>query len=865
MTISHRLPSAPPPGPSQTQLQALQGAIPELLSVDPAQALALAQTCCALAGHTDCSEVAESQVLLGRALLAGGQQAEALAAFCRSAERFERLGQAIAGAEAHSFAGKLQLDLGRFDEAAWHLEQAVRLVQDQPEGRGIQATALNHLAIVNHHQGRVAEALRLLHQALYLREEEGNTTGQINCLTNIGGMQMWFGQYDEAVKSLTRAYTLYKTQPADLKLETPILHNLAHVHSMRGDNGLAIEVMEAAYKSAVGSGDRRIQATASLNLGGLYLDARQFDRAREYLQLALDLSRELKYQVGELSALDSLGNLYSQTEEPALASQTIGEALAIALEIGSRQGELEARLQLGRLHLRQGMLDAARRELEAALELASEIQSVKEQAEAHETLAEYFERRGDLAEALAHSRELTRIERELFNAERDRQTRNLSIQFEVERARHDAEIYRVRTDVEHEGRQRAEEQVRVRTAELARAQQEVVTRLAMAAEYRDDTTGEHTRRVGRTAARIALALGWPEGRANVLGIAARLHDVGKIGIPDSVLLKSGKLDSAEFRQMQTHTLIGARILSGGRSELLRLAEEIALTHHERWDGSGYPRGLRATQIPLAGRIVALADVFDALTQARPYKVAWSTHEALDEIRRQTGSHFDPELVETAVAVLTQPDTHSSDWGEEPLPLEQEDASHVLTVFEQLLVERTRELEQARAEAERLALTDSLTELGNRRALEQGLERTLKQAAEGRDPFTVLSFDLDGLKGVNDAHGHAQGDRFLQAFALALTEAFDEVGLAYRIGGDEFAIVTARPLDEAALQHLLEQVHERMRHQGFEAASASMGHAQYPHDAQTAGDLLRLSDQRMYHCKLSRRRGAHWKDCAGHRP
>ncbi|MBB6015492.1 HD domain-containing phosphohydrolase [Deinococcus radiopugnans] len=856
MTISRRSTSAPPPGPPQTQLQALQRAIPELLDVDPAQALALAQTCCALAGTPGSSEAAESQVLLGRALLASGQQAEALAAFCRSTEHFERLDQPIAGAEAHSLAGKLQLDLGRFDEAAWHLEQAVRLAQNEPEGQGIQATALNHLAIVNHHQGRVTEALGLLHQALQLREDEQHVTGQIHCLINISNIQMWFGQYDEAVRSLTRAYTLYKTQPADLKLETPILHNLAHVHSMRGDNDLAIEVMEAAYKSAVGSGDRRMQATASLNLGMCCLDAQQFDRALEYLQLALKLSRELRYQVGELSALDSLGNLYSQTGELALASQTIREALVIALEIGSKQGELEVRLQLGRLHLRQGELDAAHQELNAALELAVGIQSVKEQAEAHEALAEYFERRGSLAEALTHSRELTRIERELFNAERDRQTRNLSIQFEVERARHDAEIYRVRTDVEHEGRQRAEEQVRVRTAELARAQQEVVTRLAMAAEYRDDTTGEHTRRVGRTSARIALALGWPEGRANVLGIAARLHDVGKIGIPDSVLLKSGKLDSAEFRQMQTHTLIGARILSGGRSELLRLAEEIALTHHERWDGSGYPRGLQATQIPLSGRIVALADVFDALTQVRPYKAAWSTQEALDEIRRQTGSHFDPDLVETAVEVLTQPDTHSGDWGEEPLPLEQEDASHVLTVFEQLLVERTRELEQARQEAERLALTDSLTELGNRRALEQRLERTLRQSAESRAPFTVLSFDLDGLKAVNDAQGHAQGDRFLQAFALSLTQAFGEAGLAYRIGGDEFAIVTTQPLDEAALRDRLGQVHEQLRCQGFEDASASMGHAQYPQDAQTAGDLLRLSDQRMYHRKLSRRRGMH---------
>ncbi|OLV15931.1 HD domain-containing phosphohydrolase [Deinococcus marmoris] len=843
-------------GPPQTQLQALQRAIPELLSVDPAQALTLARTCCSLTADQESCEAAESRVLLGRALQASGQQAEALIEFIHAATSFGHLGQSVSEAEARSFAGKLQLDLGHFEEAAEHLERAVQLAQVHTEGQGIQATALNHLAIVNHHQGKVAEALGLLHQALRLREDEANMTGQIQCLINIGNIQMWFGQYEEAIKSLTRAYALYKTQPADLKLETPILHNLAHVHSMRGDNGLAIEVMEAAYKSAAESRDRQIQATASLNLGMCCLDARQFDRAREYLQLALDLSRELKYQVGELHALDSLGNLYRQTEEPVRAVQTINEALGIALEIGSKQGELEARLQLGRLHLQQGVLDAAQQELETGLSLAIDIQSVKEQAEAHEALAEYFERCGDLEPALAHSRELIRIERELFNAERDQQTRNLSIQFEVERARHDAEIYRVRTDVEHRGRELAEQQVRVRTAELARAQQEVVTRLAMAAEYRDDTTGEHTRRVGRTSARIARALGWPEGKANVLGVAARLHDVGKIGIPDSVLLKAGKLDTAEFQQMQTHTLIGARILSGGRSELLRLAEEIALTHHERWDGSGYPRGLRDGQIPLSGRIVALADVFDALTQARPYKRAWTAQEALDEIRKQTGTHFDPHLVELALEVLTQPDTLEGEWGEELLPLEQEDASHVLTVFEHLLVERTRELDQARAEAERLALTDSLTGLGNRRAFELMLERTLNQAAEARGEFMVISFDLDGLKSVNDTQGHAQGDRFLQSFALALTSEFGQVGQAYRIGGDEFAIVTTQPLEVKTSQCLLNQLQEQMRRQDFQSATASMGTAQYPQDAQTAGDLLRLSDQRMYQVKLSQRRKMH---------
>jgi diguanylate cyclase (GGDEF)-like protein len=842
-----------------TQLEALQRAIPELLGVDPVQALTLARTCCGLSAGLDTAQHSASQVLLGRALQANAQLTEALEVFQVVASAYERLGMLGQEAEARSLAGKVCIDLEQFDDAATELSRAVELAQTLPSALSTHATALNHLAAVHHNQGRAAEALQMMHQALRLREDEENLTGQIHCLTNIGVLQMWMGQYGDAIKSLSQAYSLYKTQPADAKVETPILHNLAHVHSMNGDTSLAIEVMEAAYQSAVATKDMRTQALASLNLGGFCLDAGQFDRALEHLQMALQLSQDIGFQVGELAALDSLGTLYRQTEELQQAHEVLQAALSIAVEIGAKQGELEARLQLGRLHLTQGDLEAAQRELETSLELSVGIQSPKEEAAANEALAELFERQGQAGLALKHSRELTRIERELFNAERDRQTRNLSIQFEVERARHDTEIYRMRTELEQEGRERAEHRVRQRTAELARAQQEVVTRLAMAAEYRDDTTGEHTRRVGRTAARIALALGWPENRAAVLGIAARLHDVGKIGIPDSVLLKAGKLDSAEFAQMQTHTLIGARILSGGRSELLRMAEEIALTHHERWDGTGYPRGLQATQIPLVGRIVAIADVFDALTQARPYKAAWTPQDAVNEIRKQTGSHFDPDVVEIAVPILVAPDCLEGDFADDNLPLAQEEASHVLNVFEQLLVERTRELEQARLEAERtaahmqrMALTDSLTGLGNRRAFEQALEQTLSDAARKGRGCSVISFDLDGLKNINDTQGHAQGDQFLQSFARALAAAFAPIGPAYRIGGDEFAVVSTEPHELPILRGLLEQTQDQMRHQGFRAASASMGSALYPQDARTAGDLLRLSDQRMYQTKLRRR-------------
>jgi CHASE2 domain-containing sensor protein len=190
-----------------------------------------------------------------------------------------------------------------------------------------------------------------------------------------------------------------------------------------------------------------------------------------------------------------------------------------------------------------------------------------------------------------------------------------------------------------------EQAVRERTAELEATQLEVVRRLARAAEWRDEDTGEHVERIGVLSERLALAAGLSAADAEMLRHAAVLHDVGKIGVPDRVLLKPGPLDAEEWAIMKTHAQIGASMLSGSPSPLVQLGEEVARTHHERWDGSGYPAGLRGEEIPLAGRICAICDVFDALRSRRPYKPAWSMEEALAEIARQRGRHFDPRLVD----------------------------------------------------------------------------------------------------------------------------------------------------------------------------------------------------------------------------
>jgi putative two-component system response regulator len=196
----------------------------------------------------------------------------------------------------------------------------------------------------------------------------------------------------------------------------------------------------------------------------------------------------------------------------------------------------------------------------------------------------------------------------------------------------------------HDQKMVLEDMVRTRTEELRRTRLQVVQRLGMAAEYRDEETGNHILRMSHTCALLARAVGWSEAACDLILNASPMHDIGKIGIPDAIMLKPGRFEPHEWEIMKTHAAIGGKLLEGDDSALMRMAREIALTHHERWDGSGYPGGLAGEAIPQSGRIAALADVFDALTSVRPYKKAWTIEAAVGYIVENSGKHFDPELV-----------------------------------------------------------------------------------------------------------------------------------------------------------------------------------------------------------------------------
>jgi putative two-component system response regulator len=203
----------------------------------------------------------------------------------------------------------------------------------------------------------------------------------------------------------------------------------------------------------------------------------------------------------------------------------------------------------------------------------------------------------------------------------------------------------------HDQNAALEKLVQERTQELHRTRLQVVQRLGMAAECRDEITGNHILRMSHYSALLAQAIGWNELECDLMLNASPMHDIGKIGIPDAILRKSGKLDPEELEIMKTHATIGGKLLEGDDSDLMRMAHEIALTHHEKWDGNGYPNGLAGESIPQSGRITALTDVFDALTSSRSYKKAWTVESAVSFIQDNSGKHFDPLLVDAFIRVL----------------------------------------------------------------------------------------------------------------------------------------------------------------------------------------------------------------------
>ncbi len=694
----------------------------------------------------------------------------------------------------------------------------------------------------------------------------------------MGTLHTVLGNYPQALEYLKSAHDLLRTVAPRSRSSASNLTNLGSLYQELGDSSEAKNFFTQAVEVAQTAGEPLMAAAALNNLAYTHADAGEWLLAKGYFQKALTISQDVGAKEYEIDNLDGLGRVYAALKDVDHARRIHEAVLGKAREIGYLEGEGDALLNLGRNYLAQCQPVQALEFLRQGLKIAEQLERPVSVYEAHELLAQAYEETGDFARALHHQRAYQETEKAVYNEENERQARRLTLQFDLERARREAEDYRLRNEITQQAREDAEATVRERTRELEEAQLEIVTRLAVAAEYRDDNTGEHTRRVGRNAAAIAHALGWPEDKVQLLFTAARLHDVGKIAISDLILHKPGKLEPEEITLMKTHAVIGARILSGGHSPLLQMAEEIALAHHERWDGKGYPLGLSGDAIPLSARIVAVADVLDALTHERPYKRPWPVAEALAEIGRQSGHHFDPRVVKACFMTFgpgqaLSPTDDPADWPDTArrlarvpsflsLPYQAElEAANSVERLKKLLAKAVQELETSRREAKaaslqmhEMAFTDPLTGLYNRRAFEADLETEAARVLHYGDRLSVLNLDLDMLKQVNDAEGHKRGDALLCSFAKAASEHLREWGRLYRVGGDEFAAIlvhTGIPHFEVVRTRLDQAVAE-LRKTDFPQASVSMGIVAFPEEVSTTGDLIRLGDQRMYNDKLKRR-------------
>lgn len=620
----------------------------ELCKHDPYGALQLARE--ALDSVTSTPLAARVLLFIGKVNYQQAQLNEALPALEDAYQQFRLLGDSFSTLEALLELGRVHRDLGYFEKAAESFEYALRLAQDTNHPQS-EVDAMNLQASVYNSQGKTATALKCLQESLAIAERFELREQQANILSNIGTLYTSLGNYPSALEALRTAHRWLRDIAPHSRSEASNLLHLGHLYMEMGDIAMARDFFSQARDLGRRMADPLVEATALNNLANLYLDAQSWSLAREGFEEALAIAQQAGVKHLEIDNLDGLGQVHVALGDFAEAIQTHQHVLHIAREIGDSEGEVDALLNLGRDYLADTQPHRALEVLHQGLELIQGAEYQRSKFEVHELLSQSYEKLGDTIQALHHYRMFHTLQTRVFNEENTRKTRELGIQFELERVHREADEYRLRTDLAQQAREVAENKIRERTRELEESQLEIVTRLALAGEYRDDDTGEHTRRVGRNAAVLAYMLGWSEEDVQLIYSAARLHDVGKIGVRDAILLKPGKLTHDEMALMRMHTLMGASILSVGRSRLLQMAEEIAHFHHERWDGKGYPNGLAGATIPLSARIVAVADVLDALTHERPYKRAWSVEEALLEIERQSGQQFDPRIVQVCLRVF----------------------------------------------------------------------------------------------------------------------------------------------------------------------------------------------------------------------
>ena len=539
-------------------------------------------------------------------------------------------------------------DLGKARSMVQQARVMARARRD-PQG---EAEALYRLAELSYASGLNNEAFAVALEARDLAHQCGAAKSEVNALNLIAAVQYQAANFSDALASALAALELYRTTN-ERSSEGLLLNSLAVIqHSLR-DTDRAIVTYEAALMANKGQDRPDLDAVTLANMARVRADRHEDLLAVSLGESALALAKEhapefvpeilarLAIAYVSLSALDRALSCLDEADS-VMRDRT---ARRVALSPGS---VVTVRTARGDLYVAQHLRDHALREWGSALDLATEAGMTEVALSVREKLANLCKEMGRFEQALMHQEARYLLNEEMFNRGTDLRIRTLQIQHDTEAARQQSEIIRLRTTD-------LEEMVGQRTDQIELFQVEALQRVAELAEFRDTDAAAHPVRVGDLAADVAEDLGEDHEYVDRLRLAGRLHDIGKVAVPDQILMKTGPLTATEFDVVKTHTSLGNEMLIGSPSPVVQLAAELALTHHERWDGTGYPNGVAGDLIPLSGRIVGVADVFDALISARVYKHAWSPVDAINYVVAGRGSQFDPRVVRAFIAVLLRRD------------------------------------------------------------------------------------------------------------------------------------------------------------------------------------------------------------------
>jgi putative two-component system response regulator len=471
--------------------------------------------------------------------------------------------------------------------------------------RPLHRKALTILGMVYADTGNISRAIECYDQALGIAQALRDSEAECAVWVNLGVALLYAAQYRDAIACME------------------------HVINLSGSN--------PAF--------RRFRSVAFSNISLCCLHLEDFGRGLKAAEICVQESTE-PHTAAELVSRVLRENYYTrlllEVNSVEKAAERCEIARRYALRSKSARAEIASSIAEGLYEVHAGRIDVGISRLTSTLEKARLLRSMLRDTLA--ALVKAYEIIGQPQRALVYLREMMEAIRQT-QQENALKHVNLHLKQVARDMGGDAPLT---TRLQ---RQEAALRGKVAEQELFKSRIEMLERLAVTAELRDDSTGEHSYRVGKLSALLAHEFGCDEDTCFMIELAARLHDIGKIGVPDAILLKPEKLNDAERQIMRTHTTVGAELLSKSNIPHMQMAEEIARHHHEWWDGSGYPAGQSGSAIPLASRITALADVFDALTHQRPYKVAWPIDAALDEIARLKSRQFDPQLTDLFIVLV----------------------------------------------------------------------------------------------------------------------------------------------------------------------------------------------------------------------